>query len=347
MMPGRGITAWLLFSILPASSLASFSSAPCHLLGSPLLEAPRSSSSVKYYKCTGLNSASEFYRNARSALRYPNLWFVVKDSRLSHYPPRTFINGSVSVLELDNVSVGQYSPVDHDAHPFGGLEDSLSRLVFRRNSSVPSRWGMLAGLNALAELEFYEMANLNLTRDFNQLPRSLRSISIYSCPIRFVDVMWLSELRNLETLVVVDSNLKTFARTMMPRPALRLKTMNLGENVLTEIPRDIGEDAPTLRFINMAENRVTSLNENTLSSLRHQKTYVHMSGNPIHCDCKLRFLFKFPVIASSVQCATPQKLKGRYFSDLESSQLRCQRPSDIGSIADTRNTLHSLAVWDH
>ncbi|CAN7987176.1 unnamed protein product, partial [Ixodes hexagonus] len=279
------------------------------------------------YKCSGLRSTADFYRYVESALPVPGLWLVVKDSRLDVFSQGTFASGNVSVLEIDNVTSITFPTLDATVRRFPGLEGSLRSLVYRRNSTVPVHWGVLSRFAVLEELEFYDMSNMTLGADFNELPKSVTAIRIRGCSIDSVDSSWLSKLSNLKTVVIADSDLKAIARTMFPRPARRLKTLDFWKNALAVLPTDIGEECPALRFINIAQNLLTSIDEATLTSLRSQKTYVYMAGNPLHCDCVLAFLSRFPELASSSRCASPEHLRGRYLSDVRRDELRClQQP---------------------
>ncbi|KAM7313130.1 leucine-rich repeat and immunoglobulin-like domain-containing nogo receptor-interacting protein 4 [Ixodes scapularis] len=328
----RGTPDALLLHVLllqwPMTNWASLAP-PCRFFDSTIFSNGSKPALYSYYKCSGLESSADFRRRVESALHAPGLWLVVKDSSLDVFHPSSFARGDVSILEVDNVTATTLPTPDAKVHRFPGLEGSLRRLVYRRNSTLPTHWGVLARLLVLEELEFYDMGSMALGADFNELPKSVTTIQVRDCSIDFVDSLWLSTLSNLETVIVTNSNLKTIARTMFPRPARRLKTMDFWRNSLTVLPADIGEECPALRFINVAHNMLTSIDEVTMSSLRNQRTYVYAAGNPLHCDCALAFLSRFPEVASSSRCATPEPLKGRYLSDLPRNLLGCVEQHNV------------------
>ncbi|KAL1426397.1 hypothetical protein MTO96_003404 [Rhipicephalus appendiculatus] len=130
------------------------------------------------------------------------------------------------------------------------------------------------------------MTALNLTRDFNELPAGLRKVVIIRTGVGNVDDDWMSSLLNLENLRIQSSTLDKFARSMLPRPAPRLRKLTIGDSSLTSLPEDFGADFPVLKQVNLRQNLISSFSEQSLAPLKNSNATVVLSGNPVHCDCK-------------------------------------------------------------
>ncbi|XP_070392872.1 carboxypeptidase N subunit 2-like isoform X7 [Dermacentor albipictus] len=94
-------------------------------------------------------------------------------------------------------------------------------------------------------------------------------------------------------------------------------------NALTGLPVDIGEEVPVLEFLNVGRNKITTLDERSLAPLRRNGTYVYLFGNPLRCDCHLRFLVEYEESWTYSECALPEKLRGRYFGTLRAEEMMC------------------------
>lgn len=280
--------------------------------------------SYKFFICSNVYRVSDYYHYVQQALRYPNLWLVLKDSRLDYYPAGTFADGNVAVLEFRNARVNSFTQFEYGPNPFLGAEQTLETIVFREDSSLPDSWALLARLSKLSKVEFRDMAHLELTSDFNQLPASVQKVYIYNSSIGYVHPRWLSEQTALRLVIVRDSNLNMFLRSMLPRPAPFLTELDLERNALKEIPVDLGEEMPVLEFLNIGRNSINTLDERSLAPLRRNGTYVYMFGNPLRCDCHLRFLVGYEDSWTYSECALPEHLKGRYLGTLSAENMTCQ-----------------------
>lgn len=181
----------------------------------------------KFFICSNVYAVSDYYHYVQQALRYPNLWLVLKDSRLDYYPTGTFADGNVTVLEFRNARVNSFTQFETGPNPFLGAEQTLETIVFREDSSLPDSWGLLTRLSKLAKVEFRDMAHLELTSDFNQLPASVDRVYIYNSSIGYVHPRWLSEHTALRLVIIRDTNLNKFLRSMLPRPAPFLTELDL------------------------------------------------------------------------------------------------------------------------
>ncbi|CAN7938653.1 unnamed protein product, partial [Ixodes hexagonus] len=277
------------------------------------------------YMCLNFSSPNDFAEHVKRPLEHHDLTFVVKNSHLSHLPANAFADVNVSVLEFDNVQLESFKP--EGENPFAGLETSLRKLILSEGSTVPENWGLFANMTNLVTVRLSEMTKLNLTSDFNQLPKSVKVITIAFSTIGHVDEHWMSALENLEAVGIRHCDLLTFSRTMLPRPALKLWRLDLYKNNLTSLPSDFTADMPALTSLTFENNHITTFEEESLASLaKNHSNRVRFSGNPLHCDCNLRFVLSYPSSWLNAYCVTPTALKNRPLKNVTEAQLCPEDP---------------------
>ncbi len=125
---------------------------------------------------------------------------------------------------------------------------------------------------------------------------------------------------------------------------------------LTELqPEVLAPLNSTLGYLWLNGNTLETLNRrflpifNTLSHLR-------LGSNPLHCNCEVVWLKEFYDKNSGVfegavvpSCLTPQRLKGKFFSELSLFDLRCQAPvfNNIDALFDvSHGRLRCTATGD-
>ncbi|CAN7938518.1 unnamed protein product [Ixodes hexagonus] len=279
------------------------------------------------YTCSGFTTHENFGQYVSREFpphRYPDIKFVLKDSRLDFLPHSAFADTRASTLVFSNVHVSDFPEVGQTDHPFHGVGSWLKRIEYRNGSTVPHSWGLLQPLTKLQTLAFYNMPDLQLTEDFNRLPHNLRKVDIENSTISGVDASWLSQLENLEELDVRNTNLNTFNRSMLPRPATKLTTLVLRHNQLTSLPGDLTQDAPALKTLDVASNQISSFHQESFSPLSaRENVTVNLEGNPLNCDCHARFLSSVPNSWISPPCQSPERLRGRHVKNIGISQLLC------------------------
>lgn len=284
---------------------------------------------VKEVTCSGFTKPEDFAKYFNRSEEFKDLWFVLEDSNLDYIPPGVLAGTGASILELKNVKVTSLEPLVPNANPFSGLEGTLRRISFTYGSSVPASWKLLKHLERLEELVFFEITRLNLTRDFNELPKSLKKVSIIRTTIDNVDQDWMASLENLENVRIQSSTLSNFSRSMLPRPAKKLRKLTIGDSSLTSLPKDFGEDFPAMTSVNVRQNLITTFEEESLSPFNNNKTIVVLTGNPVHCDCKVAFLLGYPDTWNYPQCETPEELVNSSVKDLTKEQLHCDNEGGL------------------
>lgn len=274
--------------------------------------------------CREFESPDDFKKHVPRSESSKDTWFLLIDSAMDRLPPAAFAGLNVSELILSNVTVSSLDVPEGGEGPFSGLEQSLQKMVFRRDSTLPSSWSQLGKVGALQELHLQRYLNLNLTRDFGKLPPGVKLVFVFDSILNKVDDDWLVDLNNLETVIVRVTNLPVFARSMLPRPAPKLRTLDLAENNLRAFPQGIGEDLPALQFVNLEDNRITTLDEKDVAPLHRDSVLVRLIGNPMHCDCRLWFLLDYTDRWHYFLCRSPEIHQGRYIKMLSEPELPCE-----------------------
>lgn len=276
------------------------------------------------YTCFSFSKAEDFQLHMPKDLNFPRLRFVLKECLLDHIPGAAFSGIPALSLDFDNCKAKSFSlSPAADSNPFRGLEETVSRMGFMHNSSIPESWSLLKDLSRLKELAFYQMTDLDLTPDFNGLPQSVRRVLIFRSTIARVSESWLASMRNLEEVWIQESNLKLFSRSMLPRPAPKLWRLHLQGCFLSSLPRDFSDDLPVMRHLSLEDNQITTFEEESLAPLKAERTYVGLYGNPVHCDCKIKFLVGYSEHWRFPLCKTPESLAGTRLSELTEHQLNC------------------------
>lgn len=247
-----------------------------------------------YLICSGFNDPIELKNQVQRHQNENYSYLLLKDSNLEYIPPALLSDATPLVLEFNNVTVQSYSQPGTDINPFAGLETSLRKIVFSHNSSLPQSWTILGHLSQLEELKIYNITQVDLTGDFNGLPRGLKELHIIATSIGHAEDQWLADLRNLEVLSIMVTNLRTISREMLPKPAPKLAMLQLAFNNLTSLPGDLTRDLPALNLLILRGNRITAFAEETFTPLNRNGTLVDLELNPLKCDCSQRWLANYP-----------------------------------------------------
>lgn len=274
------------------------------------------------YTCREFRTASDFTEHVRREPSTKPTWFSLHESRLSALPPSAFAGLNVTVLELRSVELGRLDPTETE-NPFAGLEDTLRKLTFSLGT-MPSSWSLLSSLRRLEELQIFHYARLRLTRDFNHLPKSLKTLLIADTTFESIEGGWISDLVNLEHLIFRNTGLDSFNRNWLPSPAPRFTTLDLPTNKLTSFPVGLGDNLPALNYVNVFKNLITTVREEDLAPIKDKVAVVDMLFNPVHCNCNVSFILDYPSSWHYFLCASPRDVKDTYATNLRYNQLKCE-----------------------
>ncbi|EEC07460.1 secreted protein, putative [Ixodes scapularis] len=275
----------------------------------------------KYYICEGLRSDDDFHQHVQRDDMLEETHFILKDSHLDHLPATVFRNANISALEFRNSRIQSFTYPGSATGPLNELRETLRKLIFSNQSSLPESWSVLQNLTELRTLQLVAIGQVNLTRDFNNLPTSIRQIQILGASIGRVDEDWISQLYDIELIKIAETTLKKVSRSMFPRPATKLLILDMPENQLTSLPKDFTQDMPALKVLSVAYNQISTFHEETLAPLDRDDSFVNMIGNVLNCECKLAFLLRYPGRWIYYVCGQPSSLSGKYIRSLIQPEL--------------------------
>ncbi|XP_055947430.1 slit homolog 2 protein-like [Argiope bruennichi] len=78
---------------------------------------------------------------------------------------------------------------------------------------------------------------------------------------------------------------------MLPRPANKLKRLELDNNALKSVPDDLFLDMPELKLLSLNYNGIVHLPEKAFRPIWSQLEVFDAVGNPFQCDSTMKWLF--------------------------------------------------------
>lgn len=180
----------------------------------------------------------------------------------------------------------------------------------------------------------------------------LQKIKLVSCKLHEIDK---NAFRNMSLLIELDLSKNAIisldAETF--RSNQRLRILYLNENNLEELRNGLFANLTFLQRVELMHNKIHTIGLNTF--LKNDKlvhiwlddnklvnmskdfiekfdtiSYLSLQDNPWKCDCHLKDFRDFAIKrnllthSSSTSCSEPERLRGRRWTDLESSDFACR-----------------------
>lgn len=280
--------------------------------------------SYKYLKNLDLaNNGIETIENRSFQYQRYLVNLDLKDNRLTNLTADMFV-GLVSLEQLDleknNIS-------------------SLSRGVFRSmialeyldlhdNKIVNIEDG---AFDSMEYLQRIELSGCHLKKlqagSFGNL-MSLKTIDLSFNMIDSIDPDTLSCSPLLETLHLNNNDLKDIPVIVLSKLKL-LKDLDLSGNPLTFISSKGFIHNQNLEILNLESCQLSFLQEGAFDGLTNLRE-VFLNGNPLDCDCRLRWLLRFWNESKDIfqkpgltNCTSPPYLAGKTLVDLSLTKLKC------------------------
>ena len=113
----------------------------------------------------------------------------------------------------------------------------------------------------------------------------------------------------------------------------------LSDNQLNNIPRDAFTGSRSLTDIDLANNSITTIEENPFADLSRCNSdpgCVKLKENPLNCDCNLAWFYKWTESKNwrdleMLKCEAPGEVAGKKFTELEESQFCCSNGTKCGT----------------
>nr|XP_054923161.1 uncharacterized protein LOC129382986 [Dermacentor andersoni] len=273
-----------------------------------------------FFNCGGFTSASELAAKIPRP-EHNRHGFLLYNSRLEHLPIDAFRGLSAINVTFSSVRIENFE----ESHPnaFERLNGTLEGVGFLGRSTLPKSWGLLKDVLSLTSLRL-ERQTVSIDRDWNNLPRSLRSIFIKNCNVTGMEAGSMDALTGLEQFSITENRLRNFSWAVLPNPAPSLHTILLGENELTEIPRGFSaQQFPALTILHLKFNEITSWDAETIDAIRQHPNNPNLYLGNIPCDCGIRPLLQIPNERIFATCSSPESWKHRRIHRVPFEELHC------------------------
>lgn len=279
-----------------------------------------------YLDTQSLSSMMDKLRNFR---HLPVTHLHVKQANLTNIQSGIFHQLNLRSIRFDASTLSTTS-----AELFLGTDETLEDLQFRWcELGFPLSHWTLGHLPRLERLAVTQTPMSSVLANLLPTPASkLKHIYFYGNSITDVESGSLLTAFSLQVLVLNSNQIKSLSRTVFPRPAPELRELHLRDNQLENLTPDIWKDMSRLKLIDLSANRLHVLNEATWRPLWGRLTDIYVQGNPLHCDCDVRWLIqeenqmarekKFARFFLGY-CVSPAYLQYRALENLTSADLPC------------------------
>ncbi|XP_052791930.1 leucine-rich repeat and fibronectin type III domain-containing protein 1-like protein [Mya arenaria] len=220
-----------------------------------------------------------------------------------------------------------------DPGDFQGLTKLFS-LEIAWSQTQTIQVGTFAGLGELHNLNLANNNIRRLTADtFKGLPK-LRSLDLSGNKDCEFDSTMFTNIAILEELNLGDMNLRKIDNSLFS--GLRhLKVLKLQMNNIKKIHQNVILNIPSLQTLDINGNKLRGIPVE-LKSKFQSMTQIHISENPLQCNCQLIWLRELAERfyyskndASAIICNGPAKLKYSSFVNVPESEFVCIPPKVV------------------
>ncbi|KAF8792076.1 Leucine-rich repeat transmembrane protein like [Argiope bruennichi] len=304
----------LLSTILPAASLCPNQENIVPCICKDLGDGPM-------MMCSNLTSAEELISPIKSTEFFKMFSLVIINSALLYIPSNLFVKTHFERLRFANSQIMSLSDGDL---AFVGLEEILEEIRASDARYITQwDWSQLKNLRKLDLIDIVDISMYSIDQEMPPL-KSLTSLGISKAEISFVHPTAFSKLENLMQLSLVNNEITELSRAMLPDPASKLVMIDLSDNKLESLPDDMFTNMPNLKDVEINNNRLMTLNQETFQWLFENLQSFMMTGNEIRCDCRLKWLVETrkPTYFKG-ECSLPDYMKGVSLENVNHKVLVC------------------------
>ncbi|XP_021063633.1 toll-like receptor 9 [Mus pahari] len=174
------------------------------------------------------------------------------------------------------------------------------------------------GLSGLLQLDLSQN-NLHILwpQNLNNLPKSLKLLSLRDNYLSFFNWSSLAFLPNLEVLDLAGNQLKALTNGTLPNGTL-LQKLDVSSNSIVSVVPAFFALAVELKEVNLSHNILKTVDRSWFGPIVMNLTVLDVRSNPLHCACGAAFVdlllevqTKVPGLANGVKCGSPGQLQGR------------------------------------
>ncbi|XP_035213392.1 slit homolog 1 protein-like [Stegodyphus dumicola] len=238
---------------------------------------------------------------------------LLKNLKLGNLSLEIFENVDVNMLEIIECELSGIISSNRVLPVFG---DTLREIhVYRSINDTKGDFTLdLKSVPRLHTLVLY-YSSIPLLRSV-WFPKSLNSVThlrIYKSGIEQFENKVFQNLINLEELDLSSNKLQNISRSLLPKPANSLKTLDFSDNIITDVPEDFFSEMMSLETVSFHNNRIRILPEIIWGSVWSQLKELRLDGNPLACGSEIEWMFnaKRPSRLFG-SCAEPPERKYQY-----------------------------------
>ncbi|OWF37233.1 Leucine-rich repeat and fibronectin type-III domain-containing protein 4 [Mizuhopecten yessoensis] len=218
-------------------------------------------------------------------------------------------------------------------------------------------------INTIADDTFLSRGSLNyLDLSYNNIPRitdktflgltNLVSLQISGNPHCELSEKTFDSLSNLQELYIAEMDLERLLPVMFTN-LKHLRLLDVHGNKIWKIEFDFGAVFPNLQHLDLSRNLLKGLPKRYNDTFSHLTT-VKMSGNPLQCNCEIRWLKHStkkaldPEYASdALVCYGPERLKYAPILRVPDLEFKCVAPQIVNCTTETYVVMEtsSLRMW--
>lgn len=277
---------------------------------------------------------------------------------LSHNRINRVLNGSFETLSKLTTLKLSDNNVTLDDGSLIGLQYSLKNLNLKGTlqKQIPKA---IRGMKTLAFLDLSQNSLRTLpgpdgTNTFDGL-ESLTALNLERNVIQVLDEdAFYGVQSTLSSLSLLNNLLPDF-----PTDAIKtlneLRVLDIGFNLLTELPDDAFVGNPSLTLLALDGNPLATVPYSSLSHLNNTLRGLSVGGRFLHCDCRLMWIVEW-IKNGDLQvtsrernpqfCGSPPRFRDRGFYSIQPEELACAKKEPIGIATVVTTDLDDVSLID-
>ncbi|KAJ9596360.1 hypothetical protein L9F63_012635, partial [Diploptera punctata] len=320
--------------------------------------------------CKIRNIAPGAFRNQERTLKNLNL----QDNALEEVPVESLRPlSNLSLLDLSRNNIGRVADkafatlqslstlklsdnnLTLSSGAFKGLEGVLKNLNLKgtRQKNIPDA---VRGLRNLAFLDLAQNGLKELPGPGGRLLEGLHSLTALNLErnlIQSVGADAFSGVNDTLSSLSLLNNLMTDFPTAAINSLTELRVLDIGFNLLTELPGDAFFGTPSLTLLALDGNPLATVPELALAHLNTTLRGLSLGGRFLHCDCRLRWVTEW-ILSNDLQvtsrernpqfCGSPTRLRDRGFYTIQPEDNAAQPTVNRLEEENEDNSRHPTVV---
>ncbi|GIY22102.1 uncharacterized protein CDAR_222971 [Caerostris darwini] len=292
----------MFFLHLLAQIILSLSITTCVLLP------PRHESEENYAVCQGKFLQSEKLKeNLRNITKSINV-FELRNATIDVLPGDIFSdveNANVRKIIFSHSSVDLLHIPERKISPLKSVEDSLENFEIYDSSSVFGwNFSVLASLKKLKTLIIENSEIFEVKGGFETLS-TLRFIQILNSDVQWIHPYVFQNNDNLTICSLANNHIVELKRSMFPKPAKHLWSLDLSFNKIRSLPKDMFAEMPSLHELKLDSNRLKIFEVDRVVPVWDRLTQLWIDDNNVLCwpFCRVAGKKHRPQFLDSSKCS--------------------------------------------